>query len=133
MSLFGKLLGGKKTDDEVLAELSELEADSDFQEIVKLFDKAVEEEKARIIDGLSHHNLRERQKCADLIRDQIVPALADEPRHDRRQQSLHTLDRLVSELRPPSTYEEFQNFGNAVFWFTKRLYFLKGGLANPHA
>ncbi len=71
MSLFGKLFGGKKTDDEVLSELSELEADPDFQEIAELFDKAVEEEKAKIINCLSHNNLRERQKCADLIRDQI--------------------------------------------------------------
>ena len=125
MSLFGKLFGGKKTDDEVLSGLSELDANPAFQEIAKLLDKAVEEEKVRIINGLSLIDLRERQKYADFIRDQIVPALADEPRHDKRQQSLHTLDHLVSELRPPSTYEEFHNFGNAVFWFTKRQYFSK--------
>lgn len=132
MSIFGNLFGGKKTDEEVLTELSQLENDSNFQKIAQLFDKAVEEEKSRIINWLSHNNLHERQRCANFIRNQIVPALADEPRHDRRQQSLEVLDLLVSELRPPNTHEEFQHFGNAVFWFTKRVYFSKGGLANPH-
>lgn len=132
MSIFSNLFGGKKTDKEVLTGLSQLETDSNFQKIAQLFDKAVEEEKSRIIDLLSQNNLYERQKCANFIRNQIVPALADEPRRDRRQQSLEVLDLLISELRPPNTHEEFQHFGNAVFWFTKRVYFSKGGLANPH-
>lgn len=132
MSIFGNLFGGRKTDEEVLTELSKLEEDSDFQKIAQLFDKAVEEEKSRIVKWLSHNNLRERQRCANFIRNQIVPALEDEPRHDRRRQSLEALDLLVSELRPPNTQEEFQLFGNAVFWFTKRLHFSKGGLADPH-
>lgn len=127
MSLFGNLFRGRKTDDEVLSEVAELAADTDFQNIMRLLYEAVEAEKVRLIEGLSHPSLRERQAYADFIIEQVAPALEDEPRLDRRQQSLATLARLVSDGRPPNNAQEADDFSNAIFWFTKRMVFSQVG------
>jgi hypothetical protein len=131
MSFFRSLLGGKATIDASSPEFSELIARLDYEDAAELLDKAVEKEKDRILQGLSHANSRERQKCAIFIKDNVISALEGEPRPDRRQQSVSTMNRLVSELRPPITDEEFHSFNNAIFWYTHRLCFPNTGHFNP--
>lgn len=107
MSLLGKLFsGGKK---------------AALERIAQQFDKAKAEYTKVLIEGLSDPDMKERQGCANIIRDKVVPALADDPNAKSRQLSLQTIQRLISELRPPNTKEEFSDFDNAVFFFVKRL------------
>jgi hypothetical protein len=104
--MFGKLFGKKSTS-------------QNTKEAASQFDTAKNKFIEIIIKGLSDPDQRERQGCANLIRDKVVPALEIDLGGDSRKASLQTLSKLMSELRPPNGSGEMNDLNNAAFHYMR--------------
>lgn len=84
------------------------------------FDAAKKEFLQIVVVGLSDADVRERQATAEIIREQVLPALALDDNPRSRALSEATLRKLMSELRPPRGENEMYDLDNAVFHYLRR-------------
>ena len=105
MSFLSRLFGGGES------KTAALEA------IAAKFDVAKKEFLNILIEGLSDPDPRERQGCANLIRDKVIPALSLDPNPASKAASLETIGRLMSELRPPRDNAQMSDLNNAAFHY----------------
>ena len=106
MSFFSKFNGGKSK----AAKMEKLAAQ---------FDAGKDAFLKIILEGLSNSDQRERQDCANLLRDKVIPALELDTSPDSKQASLATIKKLISELRPPCNDGEMNDLNNAAFHYMR--------------
>ena len=104
MSFLNKLFGGKSKA-------------AGMEEAAAMFDAGKEKFLKLILKGLSDPDQRERQDCANLIRDEVIPALELDTSLDSKNASLATIQKLISELRPPCNDGEMNDLNNAAFHY----------------
>jgi len=109
MSFLNRLFGGKSKPEKMEA----LEA------AAALFDTGKREFLKTLVEGLSDPDQHERQDCADLMRNKIIPALDLDNNPASKAASLATIERLISELRPPRDDAERNDLNNAVFHYMR--------------
>ena len=107
MSFFSKFFGGEKSK---AAKMEKLAAQ---------FDAGKDEFLKIILEGLSDPDQRERQDCANLMRDKVLPALELDTSPDSKNASLATIQKLISELRPPCNDGEMNDLNNAAFHYMR--------------
>ncbi|KAF3983162.1 MAG: hypothetical protein HFP81_00280 [Methylococcales symbiont of Hymedesmia sp. n. MRB-2018] len=84
-----------------------------------MFDTAKNEFLRILIKGLSDPEQRERQGCANLIQDKVIPALDLDNGPASKAASLATIQKLISELRPPKNDGEMNDLNNAAFHYMR--------------
>jgi hypothetical protein len=105
MSILNKLFGSNKAKTEAIKEASR-KFDEGKHKFLKIF-----------INGLSDSDIEERKGCAKLIVSEVIPALDLDKGIASKEASLATINKLVSELRPPQNEEEYYDLENAAFHF----------------